>query len=211
MQDATAQMAMLQFVASGIAQVAVPSTIHCDHLIEAQLGGDKDLERAKDINKEVYDFLSTAGDWKYPMFISNSDINYYICSFLTKFLLDARRWNGPLFSGAKYGAGFWKPGSGIIHQIILENYAYPGIMLIGNLLSTDLAIDITHVMIHYQSYHCYSEYLPASLFDFENISVIFQFHLLPILLKPSPLGICHFYERKKSQGAWLYLNLESYL
>ena len=64
MQDATAQMAMLQFVASGIAQVAVPSTIHCDHLIEAQLGGDKDLERAKDINKEVYDFLSTAGDWK---------------------------------------------------------------------------------------------------------------------------------------------------
>jgi len=93
MQDATAQMAMLQFVASGIPRVAVPSTIHCDHLIEAQLGGAKDLSRAKDINSEVYDFLSTAG--------------------------------------AKYGAGFWKPGSGIIHQIILENYAYPGIMLIG--------------------------------------------------------------------------------
>ncbi|KAL5258929.1 hypothetical protein ACHWQZ_G009411 [Mnemiopsis leidyi] len=93
MQDATAQMAMLQFVASGIPRVAVPSTIHCDHLIEAQLGGDADLKRAKDINSEVYNFLSTAG--------------------------------------AKYGAGFWKPGSGIIHQIILENYAYPGIMLIG--------------------------------------------------------------------------------
>jgi len=93
MQDATAQMAMLQFVASGIPRVAVPSTIHCDHLIEAQLGGEKDLSRAKDINSEVYNFLSTAG--------------------------------------AKYGAGFWKPGSGIIHQIILENYAYPGIMLIG--------------------------------------------------------------------------------
>jgi len=93
MQDATAQMAMLQFISSGLARVAVPSTIHCDHLIEAQLGGEKDLERAIDINKEVYNFLSTAG--------------------------------------AKYGAGFWKPGSGIIHQIILENYAYPGIMLIG--------------------------------------------------------------------------------
>ena len=61
MQDATAQMAMLQFVASGIPRVAVPSTIHCDHLIEAQLGGDKDLKRAKDINSEVYNFLSTAG------------------------------------------------------------------------------------------------------------------------------------------------------
>jgi len=93
MQDATAQMAMLQFISSGLARVAVPSTIHCDHLIEAQLGGDKDLTRAKDINAEVYNFLATAG--------------------------------------AKYGAGFWKPGSGIIHQIVLENYAYPGIMLIG--------------------------------------------------------------------------------
>ncbi|KAM9326999.1 aconitate hydratase, mitochondrial [Gastrophryne carolinensis] len=93
MQDATAQMAMLQFISSGLPRVAVPSTIHCDHLIEAQLGGDKDLTRAKDINKEVYTFLATAG--------------------------------------AKYGVGFWKPGSGIIHQIILENYAYPGVLLIG--------------------------------------------------------------------------------
>lgn len=93
MQDATAQMAMLQFISSGLPRVSVPSTIHCDHLIEAQLGGEADLKRAKDLNAEVYNFLSTAG--------------------------------------AKYGAGFWKPGSGIIHQIILENYAYPGIMLIG--------------------------------------------------------------------------------
>lgn len=93
MQDATAQMAMLQFISSGLPKVAVPSTIHCDHLIEAQSGGEKDLRRAKDINQEVYNFLSTAG--------------------------------------AKYGVGFWKPGSGIIHQIILENYSYPGVMLIG--------------------------------------------------------------------------------
>jgi len=93
MQDATAQMAMLQFISSGLPRVQVPSTIHCDHLIEAQLGGSKDLTRAKDINKEVYDFLSS--------------------------------------SGAKYGVGFWKPGSGIIHQIILENYAFPGVLLIG--------------------------------------------------------------------------------
>ena len=92
-QDATAQMAMLQFISSGLPRVAVPSTIHCDHLIEAQLGGEKDLARAKDINKEVYNFLSTAG--------------------------------------AKYGVGFWKPGSGIIHQIILENYAFPGLLMIG--------------------------------------------------------------------------------
>ncbi|XP_065533238.1 aconitate hydratase, mitochondrial [Lathamus discolor] len=93
MQDATAQMAMLQFISSGLPKVAVPSTIHCDHLIEAQSGGENDLRRAKDINKEVYNFLATAG--------------------------------------AKYGVGFWKPGSGIIHQIILENYSYPGVMLIG--------------------------------------------------------------------------------
>ncbi|XP_078483000.1 aconitate hydratase, mitochondrial-like [Ciona intestinalis] len=93
MQDATAQMAMLQFISSGLPKVAVPSTIHCDHLIQAQIGGDKDLARAKDINAEVYDFLQTAG--------------------------------------AKYGVGFWKPGSGIIHQIILENYAFPGVLLIG--------------------------------------------------------------------------------
>lgn len=93
MQDATAQMAMLQFISSGLPRVAVPSTIHCDHLIEAQLGGEKDLQRAKDVNHEVYNFLAT--------------------------------------SAAKYGVGFWKPGSGIIHQIILENYAYPGVLLIG--------------------------------------------------------------------------------
>merc|ERR1712136_618524 len=93
MQDATAQMAMLQFISSGMPRVKVPSTIHADHLIEAQVGGDKDLARAKDLNKEVYNFLSTAG--------------------------------------AKYGVGFWKPGSGIIHQIILENYAFPGLLMIG--------------------------------------------------------------------------------
>lgn len=93
MQDATAQMAMLQFISSGLPRVAVPSTIHCDHLIEAQIGGKQDLARAKDLNKEVYNFLSTAG--------------------------------------AKYGVGFWKPGSGIIHQIILENYAFPGLLMIG--------------------------------------------------------------------------------
>ncbi|GFG35271.1 hypothetical protein Cfor_06556, partial [Coptotermes formosanus] len=93
MQDATAQMAMLQFISSGLPRVAVPSTIHCDHLIEAQVGGTKDLARAKDINEEVYKFLASAG--------------------------------------AKYGVGFWKPGSGIIHQIILENYAFPGLLMIG--------------------------------------------------------------------------------
>merc|ERR1711902_254885 len=93
MQDATAQMAMLQFISSGLPKVAVPSTIHCDHLIQAQIEGGKDLARAKDINKEVYNFLAT--------------------------------------SGAKYGVGFWKPGSGIIHQIILENYAFPGLLMVG--------------------------------------------------------------------------------
>ncbi|KAE9556410.1 hypothetical protein FO519_000295 [Halicephalobus sp. NKZ332] len=93
MQDATAQMAMLQFISSGLPRAAVPSTIHCDHLIEAQIGGEKDLARAKDLNAEVYRFLSSAGN--------------------------------------KYGVGFWKPGSGIIHQIILENYAFPGLLLIG--------------------------------------------------------------------------------
>ncbi|XP_025092955.1 aconitate hydratase, mitochondrial-like [Pomacea canaliculata] len=93
MQDATAQMALLQFISSGLPRVAVPSTVHCDHLIEAQLGGEKDLKRAKDINAEVYDFLASVS--------------------------------------AKYGIGFWKPGSGIIHQIILENYAFPGALMIG--------------------------------------------------------------------------------
>ncbi|PGH26597.1 aconitate hydratase, mitochondrial [Polytolypa hystricis UAMH7299] len=92
-QDATAQMAILQFMSAGMPTVATPTTVHCDHLIEAQLGGDKDLARANEINKEVYDFLAT--------------------------------------SCAKYGIGFWKPGSGIIHQILLENYAFPGGLMIG--------------------------------------------------------------------------------
>ncbi len=93
MQDATAQMALLQFMTCGRDKVAVPSTVHCDHLIQAKIGADKDLEVALDENKEVYDFLSS---------VSN-----------------------------KYGIGFWKPGAGIIHQIVLENYAFPGGMMIG--------------------------------------------------------------------------------
>ena len=98
MQDATAQMAVLQFMSSGLKKTAVPSTIHCDHLIEATTSGEKfgateDLKVAKSRNQEVYDFLATAG--------------------------------------AKYGIGFWKPGSGIIHQIVLENYAFPGGLMIG--------------------------------------------------------------------------------
>lgn len=93
MQDATAQMAMLQFISSGLPRVAVPSTIHCDHLIEAKTGGVDDLARAVATNAEVYNFLATAAQ--------------------------------------KYGVGFWKPGSGIIHQIILENYGFPGLLMIG--------------------------------------------------------------------------------
>lgn len=93
MQDATAQMAVLQFISSGLPQTAVPSTIHCDHLIEARDGSAADLARAKSGNKEVYEFLASAG--------------------------------------AKYGIGFWHPGSGIIHQIVLENYAFPGGLMIG--------------------------------------------------------------------------------
>lgn len=92
-QDATAQMAILQFMSANMPSVATPTTVHCDHLIEAQMGGEKDLARAQDINKEVYDFLST--------------------------------------SCAKYNIGFWRPGSGIIHQIVLENYAFPGGLMIG--------------------------------------------------------------------------------
>lgn len=92
-QDATAQMAILQFMSAGLPAVATPTTVHCDHLIEAQIGGEKDLARAQDINKEVYDFLAS--------------------------------------SCAKYNIGFWKPGSGIIHQIVLENYAFPGGLMIG--------------------------------------------------------------------------------
>jgi aconitate hydratase len=93
MQDATAQMALLQFMQAGRPQVAVPSTVHCDHLIQAKEGATKDLATANDQNKEVYDFLSS---------VSN-----------------------------KYGIGFWKPGAGIIHQVVLENYAFPGGMMIG--------------------------------------------------------------------------------
>jgi len=93
MQDATAQMAVLQFISSGLPKTAVPTSIHCDHLIEAEVEGKKDLAVAKEKNKEVYDFLAS--------------------------------------SAAKYGMGFWKPGSGIIHQIILENYAFPGGLMIG--------------------------------------------------------------------------------
>jgi aconitate hydratase len=92
-QDATAQMAILQFMSAGMDSVQTPTTVHCDHLIEAQIGGDKDLARANEINKEVYDFLASAT--------------------------------------AKYNIGFWKPGSGIIHQIVLENYAFPGGLIIG--------------------------------------------------------------------------------
>lgn len=93
MQDATAQMALLQFTNAGKSRVAVPSTVHCDHLIQANQGADKDLPVARDQNREVYDFLQS---------VSN-----------------------------KYGVGFWSPGSGIIHQVILENYAFPGGLLIG--------------------------------------------------------------------------------
>src|SRR5882724_6524145 len=93
MQDATAQMALLQFMTCGRNTVAVPSTVHCDHLIQAKTGAVSDLATAIDVNKEVYDFLAS---------ISN-----------------------------KYGIGFWKPGAGIIHQVVLENYAFPGGMMIG--------------------------------------------------------------------------------
>jgi aconitate hydratase len=93
MQDATAQMALLQFMVAGRDKVAVPSTVHCDHLIQAKVGADQDLAIANDVNAEVYDFLTS---------VSN-----------------------------KYGIGFWKPGAGIIHQIVLENYAFPGGMMIG--------------------------------------------------------------------------------
>jgi aconitate hydratase len=93
MQDATAQMALLQFDTCGRDRVAVPSTVHCDHLIQAKVGAETDLNVAIETNREVYDFLAS---------ISN-----------------------------KYGIGFWKPGAGIIHQVVLENYAFPGGMMIG--------------------------------------------------------------------------------
>lgn len=93
MQDATAQMALLQFMQAQLKTVAVPSTVHCDHLIQARVGAEQDMERALDENKEVYDFLESASN--------------------------------------KHGIGFWKPGAGIIHQVVLENYALPGTMMIG--------------------------------------------------------------------------------
>ena len=93
MQDATAQMALLQFMTAGLPATAVPSTVHCDHLIMAKVGARIDMGVAIDTNKEVYDFLRSVS--------------------------------------AKYGIGFWGPGSGIIHQVVLEHYAFPGGMMIG--------------------------------------------------------------------------------
>jgi aconitate hydratase len=93
MQDAMAQMALLQFMTVGLPQVAVPSTVHCDHLIQAQVGATADLAAALDVNSEVYEFLRTVSQ--------------------------------------RYGIGFWKPGSGIIHQVVLEQYAVPGGMIVG--------------------------------------------------------------------------------
>lgn len=92
-QDATAQMALLQFMQAGKSQVAVPTTVHCDHLIQAKLGADKDLQAALNSSNEVFNFLESVS--------------------------------------RKYGIGFWKPGAGIIHQVVLENYAFPGGMMIG--------------------------------------------------------------------------------
>ncbi len=92
-QDATAQMALLQFMQAGKKKVAVPTTVHCDHLIQAKVGADKDLQEALNTSNEVFNFLES---------VSN-----------------------------KYGVGFWKPGAGIIHQVVLENYAFPGGMMIG--------------------------------------------------------------------------------
>ena len=92
-QDATAQMALLQFMQAGKKKVAVPTTVHCDHLIQARIGADEDLQNAINTSNEVFNFLES---------VSN-----------------------------KYGIGFWKPGAGIIHQVVLENYAFPGGMMIG--------------------------------------------------------------------------------
>jgi aconitate hydratase len=93
MQDATAQMALLQFMTAGLPEVQVPTTVHCDHLIQARVGAGADLAAAEEANKEVFDFLRTVS--------------------------------------ARYGIGFWQPGSGIIHQVVLEHYAFPGGMLVG--------------------------------------------------------------------------------
>ncbi|MGB5237982.1 MAG: aconitase family protein, partial [Flavobacteriaceae bacterium] len=92
-QDATAQMALLQFMHAGKPKVAVPTTVHCDHLIQAKAGAEADLKRANETSNEVFQFLESVSD--------------------------------------KYGIGFWKPGAGIIHQVVLENYSFPGGMMIG--------------------------------------------------------------------------------
>ena len=105
MQDATAQMALLQFMMAGKDQVSVPSTVHADHLIQAKVDASVDLDNALDVNSEVYDFLASVSK--------------------------------------KYGIGFWKPGAGIIHQVVLENYAFPGGMMIG----TD-SVSYTHLRAH---------------------------------------------------------------
>jgi aconitate hydratase len=109
MQDATAQMAVLQFMQAQLKTVAVPSTIHCDHLILARVGADKDMENALSENAEVYNFLRTAAE--------------------------------------KHGIGFWKPGSGIIHQVVLENYAFPGGMMIGTDSHTPNAVGLGMIAI----------------------------------------------------------------
>src|SRR5690606_2885176 len=93
MQDATAQMALLQFMTAGLDEAAVPTTVHGDHLVQARLGAAEDPAAAEDANREVYEFLRSVS--------------------------------------ARHGLGFWKPGSGIIHQVVLENYAFPGGMMIG--------------------------------------------------------------------------------
>jgi len=109
MQDATAQMAVLQFMTAGLPTVQVPTTVHCDHLILAQDGAAADLAVAEDANREVYDFLRTAS--------------------------------------SRYGIGFWKPGAGIIHQIVLERYAFPGGMIIGTDSHTPNAGGLTSIAI----------------------------------------------------------------
>ena len=93
LQDVTGQMVMLQFMQAGLKQTTLPTTIHCDHLIRAQIGGESDTKTALDENSEIYKFLESAS--------------------------------------SKYGLGFWKPGAGIIHQVVLENYAFPGGLMIG--------------------------------------------------------------------------------
>ena len=101
MQDATAQMALLQFMTSGRRTTAVPTTVHCDHLIRAHVGAEMDTLNATRDHSEVYEFLRTASE--------------------------------------RFGIGFWKPGAGIIHQVVLENYAFPGGMMIGSLLGNALS------------------------------------------------------------------------